>query len=43
MLMMVLGSILFVSGFLGELIVRNSAIRNDYHIAKTLGIENDKL
>ena len=41
-LMMVLGSILFVSGFLGELIVRNSSIRNDYHIAKRLGFGNNE-
>jgi Kef-type K+ transport system membrane component KefB len=42
-LMMVLGSIFFVSGFLGELIVRNSSIRNDYHIDKTLGVNRDEL
>jgi len=42
-LSMILGSILFVSGFLGELIVRNSAIRNDYHIDKTLGVDKNEL
>jgi hypothetical protein len=29
---MILGSLLFVSGFLGELISRNSPHRNTYHI-----------
>ncbi len=32
--MMILGTQLFVAGFLGELISRNSALRNNYHIAK---------
>ncbi len=42
-LMMIIGSTLFVSGFLGELIVRNSSIRNDYIIDKTLGVNKDDL
>jgi len=33
---MVLGSLLFVSGFLGELISRNSPTRNTYHIEKKI-------
>lgn len=32
MLMMILGSLLFLAGFLGELIIRNSQSRNDYLI-----------
>lgn len=32
--MMVLGTQLFVAGFLGELISRNAQGRNDYHIEK---------
>ena len=35
-LMMVLGSMLFLTGFLAELITRNSPSRNDYLIADTL-------
>ncbi len=42
LLCMMMGTTLFVSGFLGELIARNSAIRNDYHIQETSGID-DKL
>ncbi len=34
--MMILGTQLFVAGFLGELISRNSALRNNYHIAKII-------
>ena len=34
--MMVLGTQLFVAGFLGELISRNAAGRNDYHIDKEI-------
>lgn len=34
--MMILGTQLFVAGFLGELISRNASGRNDYHIAKEL-------
>jgi len=33
---MILGSLLFVSGFLGELISRNSPHRNTYHIEKKI-------
>lgn len=33
---MILGSLLFVSGFLGELISRNSPTRNTYHIEKKI-------
>ena len=43
LLAMMMGTTLFVSGFLGELISRNSSIRNDYHIQETLGIDNEKL
>ncbi len=35
-LSMVLGCMLFLAGFLGELIIRNSQSRNDYQISKTL-------
>ncbi len=34
--MMILGTQLFVAGFLGELITRNSQLRNNYQIEKTL-------
>jgi hypothetical protein len=34
--MMILGTQLFVAGFLGELISRNSAERNNYQIEKTI-------
>ena len=34
--MMLLGTQLFVAGFLGELISRNAAGRNDYQIEKEL-------
>ena len=37
--MMILGTLLFLSGFLGELIVRNSNERNNYKLDKTLKIE----
>lgn len=36
MLMMVLGTLLFLAGFLGELIIRNSQSRNDYLIRKEI-------
>lgn len=36
MLMMVLGSLLFLTGFLGELIIRNSPSRNDYLIREEI-------
>ena len=35
-LMMILGCLFFLSGFLGELIIRNSAIRNDYLIKDSI-------
>jgi glycosyltransferase involved in cell wall biosynthesis len=39
LLAMVIGTQLFVAGFLGELVSRNSADRNSYLIEKSLGIE----
>lgn len=36
--MMILGSQLFLAGFIGELVVRNSHRRNEYEIAKELNI-----
>lgn len=39
MLAMVLGTQFFVTGFLGELISRNAAERNNYHIERTHNIE----
>jgi glycosyltransferase involved in cell wall biosynthesis len=39
LLAMVIGTQLFVAGFLGELVSRNSADRNQYLIEKSLGIE----
>ena len=41
LLSMMMGTVLFVSGFLGELIARNSTIRNEYQIEKTSGIDHD--
>ena len=35
-LMMILGCMLFLAGFLGELIIRNSQSRNDYLIKKEI-------
>ncbi len=40
MLAMVLGTQFFVTGFLGELISRNAAERNNYHIERTHNIEH---
>lgn len=40
LLSMVMGSILFVGGFLAELISRNSSIRNLYNIEKTIGVDD---
>ena len=37
--MMILGSQLFLAGFIGELVVRNSNRRNDYEIADELNIK----
>ncbi len=36
---MIIGTMLFLTGFLGELISRTSTERNDYRIAKTIGDE----
>ncbi len=36
--MMILGTQLFLTGFLGELVVRNSPRRNEYEIEEELGI-----
>ncbi|MBI3502753.1 MAG: glycosyltransferase family 2 protein [Bacteroidetes bacterium] len=38
LLAMILGTILFVGGFLGELVSRNSPVRNTYLIEKKIGI-----
>lgn len=38
--MMLLGTMLFLTGFLGELIVRNSPNRNHYEIKEEIGIES---
>ena len=35
-LMMILGCMLFLAGFLGELIIRNSGERNNYLIGKRI-------
>lgn len=40
--MMVIGTQLFLAGFLGDLISRNSAGRNDYQIAEMLRCEKNK-
>ncbi len=36
---MIIGSLLFLTGFLGELITRNASDRNHYLVSDTLGIE----
>ena len=36
MLMMILGTVLFLAGFIGELVLRNSERRNEYQIKETL-------
>ncbi len=41
LLAMMMGTVLFVSGFLGELISRNSSIRNEYLIEDSVGINNE--
>jgi len=41
LLSMIMGTQLFVAGFLGELMTRNSQDRNHYLIEKHLGLEND--
>lgn len=40
LLSMILGTVLFVSGFLAEMISRNSSIRDHYNIEKTLGLND---
>lgn len=42
LLAMMVGSQLFLAGFLGELLSRNSANKNDYIIADTKGITSEK-
>lgn len=42
LLAMMVGSQLFLAGFLGELLSRNSASKNDYIIADTKGITSEK-
>ncbi len=37
--LMVIGTLMFIAGFLGELIARNSAGRNHYLIEKKIGVE----
>jgi hypothetical protein len=37
--LMVIGTLMFIAGFLGELISRNSAGRNHYLIEKKIGVE----
>ena len=37
--MMMIGTQLFLAGFLGDLISRNSAGRNDYQVEKTIRCE----
>ncbi len=41
LLTMMMGTVLFVSGFLGELISRNSSIRNEYLIEDSVGLNNE--
>lgn len=41
LVLMILGCQLFLAGFVGELIVRNSAGRNHYEISETLGVDRD--
>ncbi|MEZ5195052.1 MAG: glycosyltransferase family 2 protein [Bacteroidales bacterium] len=42
LLAMILGSQLFVTGFIAEMISRNSADRNRYLVEEEIGIENEK-
>jgi hypothetical protein len=37
LLMMIMGTQLFLAGFLGELISRNAGDRNNYQVSETLG------
>lgn len=39
LLAIILGTMMFLTGFLGELISRNSSIRNEYKLKDTLGIQ----
>lgn len=41
LVMMILGTQLFLTGFIGELVVRNSPRRNDYEIEEELNITNN--
>ena len=41
LVMMILGTQLFLTGFIGELVVRNSPRRNDYEIEEELNLKND--
>ncbi len=43
LVLMLLGSQLFLAGFVGELVVRNSPRRNDYEIEAELNIESNEL
>lgn len=40
--MMILGTQLFLTGFVGELVVRNSPRRNDYEIEEEIGVSREK-
>lgn len=42
LVLMILGSQLFLAGFVGELVVRNSPERNDYEIDEEINISQDK-
>lgn len=42
-LALIVGSQLFLTGFLAELVVRNSTTRNQYHISETAGIPEKKV
>lgn len=42
LVLLIVGVQLFLAGFLGELLSRNSTTRNDYHIAKELGISQKR-
>ncbi len=42
-LALIVGSQLFLTGFLAELVVRNSTTRNQYHISETTGIPEKKV
>ena len=42
LVMMIIGTQLFLTGFIGELVVRNSHRRNDYEIEEELNINEEK-